>query len=314
MIRIHPWIFYAALAASLSFTSSAQGASINVLWYTYADQASEYRQKISQLSKIVHSLPQTDGLSWNLTYWDAGSAAPDFAAFDVLVIESGEAFLTGSANGPPAVPDYDGILDNRAAIEAARGDRTFITAADADFHAIRGDTGNILDDSRSSKGDGKCAPPFTSTDCWDGAVGHLVNAVNWAGSGNGLGIVSFLDGEHPGSFWWTHENSFLRSDLDGYVDYAGSEQNPVINPLQANHPLNRGLSSTGLSNWSTSFHAFFLPIEGYTPIVDSSQRPGWAVAIATSVAPPLPEPKIYRLRGAGAGCTAYLPFPLLRNP
>jgi hypothetical protein len=276
------WILLATLIAGLSFTSLAQPAPIKVLWYTYADPASEYRQKISQLASIVHTLPQSSGSSWNLTYWEAGSTVPDLAAFDVLVIESGEAFLTGAPGGPLAIPDYSGILENKAEIQAARGDRTFVTTADSDFHAIRGNTGNIPYDPDAPDGGGKCAPVLISPDCWDGALGHLVNAVNWAARGDGLGIVSFLDGEHPGSFWWTNVDSFLHSELDGLVSYAGSEQNPIINPLQASHALNAGLTSKGLSGWGISFHAFFLPVDGYAPIVDSSLRPGLAVAIATS--------------------------------
>ena len=120
--------------------------------------------------------------------------------FDVLVIQSGEAFLTGAPGEPPATPDYSGILNNRAALGAARGDRTFLTAADADFHAIRGDTGNFAGSASlgAPSEEGKCAPAISSPECWDGALGHAVNAINWAGSGNGMGIVSFLDGEHPG--------------------------------------------------------------------------------------------------------------------
>ncbi|SCY16279.1 hypothetical protein SAMN05216420_10331 [Nitrosospira sp. Nl5] len=282
MKNVHTWILLAALIACLSFTSLAQTAPIKVLWYTYADPASEYRQKISQLASIVPTLPQSGGSSWNLTYWEAGSAVPDLAAFDVLVIESGEAFLTGAPGGPLAIPDYSGILENKAEIKAARGDRTFITTADSDFHAIRGNTGNIPYDPDALDGGGKCAPVLISPDCWDGALGHLVNAVNWAARGDGLGIVSFLDGEHPGSFWWTNVDSFLHSELDGVVSYAGAEQNPIINPLQASHALNAGLTSKGLSGWGISFHAFFLPVDGYAPIVDSSSRPGMSVAIATS--------------------------------
>ena len=152
MKNVHPWILFAVLVTSLSFTSLTQGASIDVLWYTYAHPDSRYRQDISRLSRIVHTLPQSKGTRWNLTFWDAGSVIPDLARFDVLVIESGEAFLTGPPDGPLAMPDYRGILDNRAAIEAARGDRIFITGADSDFHAIRGDTGNIPDDSGAPDG------------------------------------------------------------------------------------------------------------------------------------------------------------------
>jgi hypothetical protein len=294
---MYPSILSAALMVSFTLPPQAQANTINVLWYTYADPASEYRQKFSQLAEGVHTLPQSDGSRWNLTYWDANAAAPDLSAYNVLVVESGESFRTGpTPSGPLAIPNYNGILNNKSAIEAARGDRTFITAADSDFHALRGDTGNIPDDPSAPNGGGKCEPALTGSGCWDGALGHSVNAINWAGNGNGLGVVSFLDGEHEGSFWWTNANSFLRDELAGHVNYAGSEQNPTINPLQANYSLNSGLTSQGLSDWDNSFHATFLPVDGYTQIVDSSQRPGSAVAIATSV---VPESGIYAMMLAG---------------
>lgn len=282
---IVPLIRLLTFVAALYFSPVLHAQSINVLWYTYADERSEYRKKISGLAEIIDSHPRSNGVAWKLQFWEAGQPAPDFTRFDVLVIESGEAFLTGPSNNQNAVPDYRGILDNKAAIEAARGDRTFITGSDSDFHAIRGDTGNIP--ANPALGSGKCVPTSTSPDCWDGALGHLVNAVNWAGAGNKLGIVSLLDGEHPGSFWWTHEKSFLLNELHGRVSYAGSEQKPIINPSQADHPLNSGLTSKGLSDWNNSFHAFFLPVDGYEAIVDSSQRPGSAVAIATAVLAPI---------------------------
>jgi hypothetical protein len=287
------WLGTLALAAGFAFPFLSHARPMSVLWYTYADPCSEYRQKISQLAEIVHSLPEANGIRWNLRYWESSDPAPDLTSFDVLVIESGEAFLTGPPTGRAATPDYTGILDNRAAIEAARGDRTFITASDADFHAIRGDTGNISGATGNSNRAGTCAPTLTSPDCWDGALGHVVNAINWAGSGNGLGIVSFLDGEHPGSFWWTHEDSFLRNELYGSIDYSGSDQTPIINSEQSDYPLNYGLTSKGLSNWKNSFHATFLPIEGYIPVIDSSLRPGSAVAIAAIFLPPAPEAESY---------------------
>ena len=284
-----------ALIAGLCLSSQPRADSLEVLWYTYADTASEYRRKISQLSRMVHNLPHSAGLSWNLTYWQAGDPAPNLSAFDVLVVESGEAFLTSASDGKAIKPNFSGILEYKAAIEAARGNRTFLTTSDADFHTIRGDTGNNPTEPAAGDRGGRCVPAITAPDCWDGALGHTVNAINWAGSGNGLGIVSFLDGEFEGSFWWVHPDSFLRDELDGYVNYAGSEQNPVINTCQALHALNAGLTSSGLSNWTNSFHATFLPIPGYEPIVDSSLRPGTAVAIATSDAWPDPWIGLYWL-------------------
>ena len=122
--------------------SSAQATALNVLWYTYADPASEYRASIALLADTVQTLPYSAGQGWNLTYFDPGSVTPDFSAYDVLVIESGEAFRTGAPGAALATPNYAGILGNRALIAAARGERTFITSSDADFHAVRGNTGN----------------------------------------------------------------------------------------------------------------------------------------------------------------------------
>lgn len=289
-MRLQLLILQTMLSMGLSLAAPTQAAELNVLWYTYADPASWYRQTISELAGVVQTLPKSNGSSWRLTYFGPQSATPNFAAFDVLVIESGEAYLTGPSGGeagpdaPDATPDYSGILSNRSAIAAARGDRTFVSGADADFHAVRGDTGNAPY---------RCDPVIDSA-CWDGALGHLVNAVNWAADGNGLGVVSFLDGEFPGSFWWENRNSFLREELSGAVRYAGggtnAENNPIIDTQAANHPLNFGLTSTGLSNWNYSFHAFFPDsIPNYSQIVDSSRRPDSAVAIASSsFAVPIP--------------------------
>ncbi|MEC5163568.1 MULTISPECIES: hypothetical protein [unclassified Janthinobacterium] len=265
-----------ALAASLGAAPVAQAAPLKVLWYSYADQASEYKEKISLLADSVQTLPSGTGQAWNLTYFGPGSAAPNFSRYDVLVVQSGEAFRTGAPGAPNARPDYSGILGNKAAIASARGDRTFLTGADSDFHAVRGDTGNIAFPA-------KCSPSITAPACWDGALGHSVNAVNWAGNGNGMGVVSFLDGEFPGSFWWTKQDSFLRQELLGNVGYGGHDQHALFDARGAALPLNAGLSSQGLSNWNLSFHAFFKDsTPGYTQVVDSTALPGWALAIATS--------------------------------
>ena len=257
-----------ALAAVLS---SAHAASINVLWYTYADPLSQYRDAtgIREIATLAPTYPQGSGLQWNLTFFDNNSATPDFSAYDVLVTESGEAFRTNPPGGPRATPNYDAILNNKAAISAARGDRTIISGSDADFHAIRADTG-------------LCAP-FSGCGLWDGARGYLVNMVNWAASGNGLGIVALLDGEFAAldKRWWVAPDSFLHDELAGHVVYM-TENAPVISAAAAAYPLNGGLSSLGLSQWRNSFHAGFVDVPGYTGTVFSTRRPGMLLSIATT--------------------------------
>lgn len=261
-------LVFLALAVALG---SAQAASINVLWYTYADPLSQYRDAtgIAAIANLAPTYPQGSGLQWNLTFFDNNSATPDFSAYDVLVTESGEAFRTDPPGGARATPNYDAILNNKSAISAARGDRTIVSGTDADFHSIRGDTG-------------LCAA-FSGCGLWDGARGYLVNMVNWAGSGNGLGIVALLDGEFPvlADRWWVKPSSFLHDELAGHVQYF-RENGPLISDPAAAYPLNAGLTSLGLSNWKNSFHAGFNNVPGYTGTVFSSRLPGVPVTIAST--------------------------------
>ena len=274
---------FIAVLALVGLCGSAHAASINVLWYTYADPLSEYRGATSGINDIASrapTYPEGSGLSWNLTFFDNNSATPDFAAYDVLVTAGGAAFRTGAPGGALATPNYDAILNNQSAISAARGERTIISGSDADFHAIRGDTG-------------QCAA-FAGCGYWDGARGYLVNMVNWAASGNDLGIVALLDGEFPAlaDRWWQKSNSFLHDELAGRVQYF-RDNAPVISPAADAYPLNDGLTSLGLSDWRNSFHAGFIDVPGYTGTVFSSLRPGVPVSIATSAfvsAPTAPVP------------------------
>lgn len=264
----------AVLLAALSFGGSASATAIDVLWYSYAAMGSEYKSFYTTLATT---------LSWNLTFFGPTDPTPSFSTYNVLVIESGEAFATGPSPGPPyATPDYSGIFSNESAIEGARGNRTLISGSDADFHALRGDSGLC---------------PGLHCGNYDGALGYVINSVNWAAGGTNLGILSFVDGDFPGSFWWNDPNSFLRSELNGYVsDFT--ENTAIIDAAEATYPMNQGLTSLGLSNWINSFHAGFLnSIPGYTATVDSGSRPGYALSIATAVS--VPEPATILLIATG---------------
>jgi hypothetical protein len=269
--------------------------SLNVLWYTYAHPDSIYIQTIRKLADVVHTLPKSSGLRWKLTFFRPDSPVPAFGDYNVLVIHSAEPGFTGryfpylgyvDRKQPQIPPDYRGILRNRAAIEAARGERTFITGSDADVHTIWGDTGNAPPDTSGKSRRVTCSPVIVAPSCWDGALGHLVNAVNWAGSGRGLGVVSLVAAEYPGALWWLDSESFLRVELRGYVTVWGAgttrENNPVIPAAAQGYPLNAGLTSRGLGNWKNSFHAgISRSIPGYVAVVNSTRYTGIAVAIAT---------------------------------
>jgi hypothetical protein len=268
-----------------------------VLWYAYAAPTSLYRQQILELAANAPNYPQSAGAQWNVIFFGPGDPTPDFSAYNVLVIESGEAFRTGATpSEADLAPDYAGILANKAAIAAARGERTLISGSDADFHAVRGDSGN-------------CSPA-TGCNQYDGAIGYVVNAVNWAGGGAGLGILSFYDGEFSGSFWWNNAQSFLKDELAGKVSNF-RDNGAVIAPQTQDLPLNRGLTSAGLSNWRNSFHANFLPdTPGYLGLQNAGGQPGRVLTLATAAfaaAPAGPAPLIefqsadYSVNEQGAG-------------
>jgi len=274
---------------------AAHCPSINVLWYTYAHSGSLYRQTMQKLADFAHTLPEASGLEWKLTFFGPDTPAPAFGRYNVLVIHSAEAGVTGrlavspegfATQEPNIVPDYKGILRNTTAIEAARGERTFITGSDADVHTINGDTGNAPPAPAGAARPLICHPIVTSPTCWDGALGHLINAVNWAASGRGLGIVSLVAAEYPGAMWWDHPDSFLRAELQGHVTVFGEktrENHSVIPAAAQSYPLNYGLTAKGLGNWKNSFHAgISRSIPGYASVVDSTMHPKLAVAIATA--------------------------------
>jgi len=285
-------LVFAWVLALASF--SVFGATIDVLWYTYAHPQSVYIQTMQKLADVVHTLPKSSGLKWRITFFQPGAAAPAFEKYNVLVVHSGEPGFTaryvpyagGDAKHTYVTPDYSGILKNKRAIEAARGERTFLTGTDADVHTIWGDTGHAPVDPSGKNQRVGCNPPISPT-CWDGALGHLVNAVNWAGSGRGLGIVSLVAGEHKKAMWWEDKDSFLRDELKGRVVIWGAgttrENKPVIPASAVGYPLNLGLTTKGLSNWKNSFHGgISRSVPGYVPIVMSTTYPDIAVAVATA--------------------------------
>ena len=165
---------------------------------------------------------------------------PSLSSNDVLVIESGAPFRTGPVARTywPTSSAYAGILGNESAIAAACGDRTFLTATDADFHAIRGDSGNY--------------DAFSGCAVWDGARGHLINAIDWAGSGTGLGIVGlfnineFAQNPNPSSgerYWWDDTDSFLHDERHGYFQSISSSNKASITTAAAKLALNEGLTA-----------------------------------------------------------------------
>ncbi|MFW5655634.1 MAG: VPLPA-CTERM sorting domain-containing protein [Roseicyclus sp.] len=169
-----------------------------------------------------------------------------FGAYDVMVVGSTCNFSgSGSCAGSGFFNNgvfVDGLITLEAEIAAARGSRTFLSGQDADWHDLN---------NRQNQD--------------DGPKGFMINAVNWAASGTGLGIVSMTDRIGNNNGWWTATGSFLAAELAGTpFDYTSNTV--TIGAGQGSFPINKGLTSEGLSNWGTSSHACFGEVSGYTRI------------------------------------------------
>lgn len=235
---------------ALAAATFSHASAINVLWY---GQSVSYNNSMTTLAASAGTYdPASDGsLNWNMTIWGASDPVPDFSAYDVLVVGSSQVFGLGF--------DATRLLAAKNLIEAARGSRTFLSGQDADWHYING------------------PGPIDN-----GPRGFLINAVNWAGSGTGLGIVSLPDGfSETGSQWWNNPASFLAAELAGTTSYF-QEESVVIPGATAGFPVNEGLTTAGLSNWGVSSHAGFSSMPtGYTSINNAGSRPGSFVTILT---------------------------------
>ncbi|NEQ40247.1 MAG: PEP-CTERM sorting domain-containing protein [Okeania sp. SIO3I5] len=261
----HRLINQAILAVATTFglfsASVANAASLNVLWYGHTNA---YNSTISEIAALAPTYdPEGDGsLDWNLTFWNPQDPTPNFSDYDVLAIGTGSKVQTQTQafNFDPTR-----ILNNKEAISAARGNRTFLSGQDADHHYS-----------------------FNVGPRPNGPLGFLINAVNWAGSGEGMGIVVLPDGHGNPNVplfrqrWWLNEKSFLKNELEGYVSYVGDDS--VVIPTETSEfPVNEGLTTAGLSNWRGSAHTVFdKNIPGYLSINDAGSRPGYAVTIVTA--------------------------------
>ncbi|MEO9821469.1 MAG: VPLPA-CTERM sorting domain-containing protein [Paracoccaceae bacterium] len=239
---------FAATASLVGAATFANAASIDVLW-THGNAS--YNSQIATLASGANTYdPDGDGsLDWNLTLWD-GSAV-NFDDYDVLVVGSScNTSSTATSNGACGGSngffgtgvEIGGVLTNKTEIEAARGNRTFLSGQDADWHYTN--TPGAVD---------------------NGPLGFLVNAVNWAASGTGLGIVSMADRYANNDGWWTNDNSFLKDEL-GTAPFHYQNDDVDISLGQSAFPVNEGLTDAGLSDWFTSSHACFSGVRDYAAI------------------------------------------------
>ena len=260
------------MVAMLGFGASsvARAETIEVLIYGEGSSmwgdSGQRNDALQEIGDNAHTYdPWNDGSNvWNVHFWMFGDPTPDFTRYDVLFIPS-----LWSSN-----MDMGRLLAAKDAITAARGTRTFLTGRGAVMSYISPSPGPVD----------------------DGPRGFIINAINWAASGDGLGIVSMSDvaySDPSGGFfraWWTSQNSFLRDELSGYLSsgyhqYYGNFQNVFFGPGQDVFPVNEGLTNAGLS-WGTFFGnvtGFQTDIPGYTPILfEFPGGAGQAITIVTS--------------------------------
>lgn len=228
--------------------ASAQAATIDVLWY--GAESDFYNTLPPQVAATAGDYdPAGDGsLDWNVDIWAADDPTPDFVSYDVFIIPSWLADL-----------DTTRLLAAGDSITAARGTRTFLSGQDADYHYL------------NSPG------PVDN-----GPRGFFINAVNWAASGTGTGIVALADGwSGDQNTWFSSEGSFLKDELEGYLSYF-QEENVTILPGQEDFPINEGLTTAGLSGWGVSSHmGFSVDMPGYEMINASGRFGDYAVTMVT---------------------------------
>lgn len=199
--------------ATIACAGTVSAATIDILWYTGGVEANfsgQYQSSINNLAAQENSVFNVSGSvnTWNITYWASG--AMPTGSFDVLVAASRE-------GGWSSYPSYSALTS--AVTASSFGDRVLITGQDADWHYI------------NSPGSGS----------FNGPAGFLIDAINWAGSGTGMGGVFLSSGVEQTLFTGLGSNTFGSNTVN-------------IPGAYASFPINSGLTSAGLSNWNTSAH------------------------------------------------------------
>ena len=261
----------------------AVAGSINVLWYTggvgdTTGGVAAYDATINSLATPMAGDPAAGATAdWNITYW-TGGAMPT-GSYNVLVVASPQGGWSPS-------PDYTAI-EGAGLTASSFGSRVMLTGQDADWHVNN----------------------FPGAASFDGPRGFLRDAVSWAGSGTGLGLVMLgqdgIGGDSGVDFGFT-----------GFSEGGDSTNNVVIPGSEASFAINGGLTSGGISNWDTAAHDTFtdlntslwngINIDGdvdnqFVTIVSAG-----AAAGGTSGGGTVPEPFTLSIFGAGLAGAAFL--------
>ena len=212
-----------AIGLGLTLSGAVLANPVNILWYTGGvvsggSSISNYDTAVGDLAALAPTSPGSN--TWNVTFWNGGTMPT--GTFNVLVI--------ASPTGPWSTdPDYSAL---QAAVPSF-GDRLMLTGQDADWHYQNN-------------------PGPTA---FDGPQGFLLDSINWASSGTGMGLVALgmtgVGGCDGGP----------ELGLSGYASDCIQTDNVQIPATFASFPINTNLSSAGLSNWNTSAHTSFFDID-----------------------------------------------------
>jgi hypothetical protein len=265
--------FLATAALAALSVLPAHASDVNILWYTGGvDARGGYTAQIDHLVQQAATAPISVHNNWSITYWASGPMPS--GSFNALVVASPYGSWTVN-------PNYTAL--GASVTGASLGDRVLVTGQDADWHYIY------------SPG------PYA----FNNPQGFLINAINWAGSGTGMGAV------------------FLGSDPSdaGVQGVAGlgkpaDEVNDHVNipAAYAAFPINEGLTSDGLSGWSYASHVAWpnadptlwtgINVSGsekFVTLVSAETASG----ITGSIIPtPVPEPSTYVMLTIGLGMLA----------
>lgn len=206
--------------AALAWATSAS-AALNVLWYSggvEANFAGQYKAEMGTTLVADAAAGGVNPVSVAGQTWNVtfwDAGAMPAGSWDVLVVASPQ-------GGWGTYPDYTAL--NAAA--PALGDRVMVTGQDADWHFIN----------------------FPGAANFDGPQGFLIDAINWAGNATGMGAVLLGTNDDAGVLTALGLQASLGAPSFG-------TDNVVIPGPVASFPINQGLTSAGLSNWSTSAHS-----------------------------------------------------------
>lgn len=252
------------ILGGLAIAAVANAATINVLWYTGGVEVNSgtafttYKDGVNDLASKAPGAP--GGNTWNVTFWDSGTIP--VGSFNVLVVASPQ-------GGWGTDPNYADL--QTAAPGITLGNRTMVTGQDADWHYTN-------------------APGPTA---FDNPQGFLLDGINWAGSGTGLGLI--ILGNADAGF-----------GLTGYNTLGGSTDNVLIPAAFASFPINTGLTSAGLSNWGTSAHETYRILDSTKWVginLDGGSEADFVTIVTADTAGggigTVPEPGTYAMMGAG---------------